>query len=56
MDQSRRFQCLARPLLGQFARGKVAQLVVNQRQELFGGVRVALPDCGQDAGHLAHGD
>ena len=31
-----------------------AEFVVNQRQELLGGVRVALLDGGQDAGDLAH--
>src|SRR5262249_26763843 len=42
---------LVRPFLGR----QFAQLVVDQRQQLFGGVEVALPDGGQDARHLAHG-
>ena len=32
-----------------------AQLVVDQRQELLGGVRIALLDGGQDAGDFVHG-
>jgi len=35
-------------------RGELAQLVVDQRQQLLGSVRVALPDGIEDASHLIH--
>ena len=54
MDQGRGLERLARLLLGQLLRRQLAQLVVDQRQELLGGVRVALLDRGQDAGDIAH--
>ena len=54
VDQGRGLERLARLLLGQPLRGQLAQLVVDQRQQLLGGVRVALLDGGQDAGDLAH--
>src|SRR5262249_12241873 len=41
-------------LLRQLLRGELAQLVVDQRQELLGGGRIALLDGGQDAGDLTH--
>src|SRR6516225_1264065 len=40
--------------MGQFCRRELAQLIVHERQELLGGVRVALLDGGQDAGNVAH--
>src|SRR5262249_56471555 len=43
-----------RLLLGQLLGRQLAQLVVDQRQQLLGGVRLALFDGGQDAGDFAH--
>ena len=54
MDQGRGLQRLARLLLGQPLGRELAQLVVDQRQELLRGVRVALLDGGQDAGDVTH--
>ena len=54
VDQRRGLERLAGLLLGHLCGGQLAQLVVDQRQELLGGVRVALLDGGQDARHLAH--
>ena len=41
---------------GQWPGGQVAQFVVHQRQELLGGVRVALLDGRQDAGDFDQGE
>ena len=54
VDQGRGLERLAGLLLGQLLRRQLAQLVVDQRQQLLGGVRVALLDGGQDAGDIAH--
>ena len=54
VDQGGGLERLARLLLGQPLRRQLAQLVVDQRQQLLGGVRVALLDGRQDAGHVAH--
>src|SRR5262249_57815895 len=53
-DQGGGLEGLPRLLLGQLLRRQLAQLVVDQRQELAGGVRVALLDGAQDAGHVGH--
>jgi hypothetical protein len=45
---------LARLLLGEPLRGELAQLVLDQRQELLGGVRIAVLDGGQDARYVTH--
>jgi hypothetical protein len=55
VDQRRRVQCLARLLLGQLLGGKPAQLVVNQRQQLRGGLGIALLDGAQNPCDVAHG-
>src|SRR5262249_14697090 len=55
MHQRRGLQRLTRLLLHQLRCCQLAQLVVDQGKELFGGVRVALFHGGQDAGHYAHG-
>jgi hypothetical protein len=47
-------ECLARLLLGQLVGGEPAQLVVDQRQELAGGLEVARLDGGQDERYLSH--
>jgi hypothetical protein len=44
MDQGCGLERLAWLLLRQLQSGQLAQLVVDQRQELLGGVRVALFD------------
>ena len=54
VDQGRGLERLARLLVGQLLRGQLAQLVVDQRQELLGGVRIALLDGGQDARNFVH--
>ena len=54
VDQGRGLERLAGLLLGQLLGGQLAQLVVDQRQELLGGVRVALLDGGQDARDVGH--
>ena len=55
MDQGRGLERLARLLLGQPLGRQLAQLVVDQRQELLGRLRVALLDGREDAGHVVHG-
>ena len=54
VDQGRGLERLAGLLLGQFLRRQLAQLVVDQRQKLLGGVGIALLDGGQDAGNVVH--
>ena len=39
---------------GQTLRGQSAQFIVDERQQLLGGLRVALLDGGQDASDFAH--
>ena len=50
VDQGGRLQRLAGPLPGQLVGRQTAEFVVDQRQELLGGVRVARLDCRQDPG------
>src|SRR5262249_31672095 len=47
---------LAGLLLGEPLCGQLAQLVVDERQQLLGGLEVALLDGGQDSGDVAHAD
>ena len=54
MDQGRGLERLARLLLGQPLGGQLAQLVVDQRQELLGRLGVALLDGREDAGDVVH--
>jgi len=54
VDQGGGVERLPRLLAGQLRRGQPAQLVVDQRQQLLRGVRVALLDSGKDPGDLAH--
>ena len=54
MHQGGRLQRLAGLLLGQLLGRQLAQLVVDQRQELLGRLRVALLDGREDAGHVGH--
>ena len=55
VDQGRGLERLARLLLRQPLGGELAQLVVDQRQELLGRLRVALLDGREDAGDVVHG-
>ena len=55
VDQPRRVERLPRFLAGHLCRGEPAQLVVHQRQQLGGGVRVAVLGGGQQAGDVGHG-
>jgi hypothetical protein len=54
VDQGRGLKGLARRLLGQLLGGQAAQLVVNERQELCGGVRVALLNGAQNVRDIAY--
>jgi hypothetical protein len=54
VDQGGGLKRLPGLLLGQLRRRQFAQLVVDERQELLGGVGVALFDGRQDARHIAH--
>ena len=54
MHQRRGLQRLARFLLGQLLRRKLSKLVIDQRQELIGGVRIAVFDGGQNTRDLMH--
>src|SRR5438132_12880349 len=54
VDQRRRLERLARLFLGQLLRRQLAQLIVDERQELLSAVGVALLDGGQDAGNIIH--
>jgi len=55
VDQGCSLQGLPRSFLGQLLGREFAQFVVDQRQELLGGVRVAFLDGGQDARNFTHG-
>src|SRR5262249_42960819 len=55
VDQGGGLERLPGGLLGHLVCGEFAQLVVDEEQELPGGVRVALLDGRQDAGDVAHG-
>ena len=54
VDEGGGLERLAGPLAGQLLRRQLAQLVIDQRQELAGGVRIAVGDGVQDARDLAH--
>ena len=54
VDQGRGLERLAGLLAGQLPRGQLAQLVVDQRQELSGGLRVALLDRREDVSDVVH--
>ena len=54
VDQGGGLERLARLLLGQLLGRQLAQLVVDERQELLGGVRVALLDRVQHPGDRVH--
>jgi len=54
MHQRRRLQRLPGFLLSEFLGRQLAQLIIDQRQELLGGVWVALFDRAQDRCDVAH--
>ena len=54
MDPRRGLERLAQPLAGEPLGRERAQLVVDQRQELLGRLRVALLDIQEDAAHVRH--
>src|SRR5262249_21188977 len=54
VNQGGGLERLSRLLVGQLLGGELAQLVVDQRQELLCGRGVALLDGGQDAGDFTH--
>src|SRR5262249_31887000 len=54
MDQGRGIERLPRLLVRELLGRQFAQLLVDQRQELLGGGRIALLDGGQDARDVAH--
>src|SRR4051794_23801799 len=54
VDQGRRLEGLTRRFLRQFLSGKLAQLVIDDRQKLRGGARVAGLEVGQNAGYVLH--
>ena len=54
VDQGGRLERLAGPLLGQPPGGKLAQLVVDHREELPGRLRVAVLDGREDVGDVVH--
>jgi hypothetical protein len=54
VDQGGWLQRLAWRFLGHLLRGQFPQFLVNERQELSGGVGTALLKGRQDVGNLAH--
>src|SRR5262245_34236555 len=54
MNQGRRVKRLPRLLAGQLHRGEATELIRHQRQQLPGGLGVALCQVGQDVGDLVH--
>jgi hypothetical protein len=54
VEQGRGLERLARSLAGELSRGRLAVLVMDQRQEPGRGPGLALLDRLQDAGHVAH--
>src|SRR5260370_33082381 len=54
MNQRRRLQGLSRFFVGQPARRELAQLFIDKRQQLFGGVRVAGADSVQKLRDFIH--
>jgi hypothetical protein len=54
VDQGRGLERLPGLLLGEFLRRELAQLLIDQGQELLRGVRIATLNGGQDLRNLAH--
>ena len=55
MDQFRSLEPLPRWFMGQSSAGERAQLIVHNRQQLFGCLRLSVFDSLQDAVNVAHG-
>jgi hypothetical protein len=55
VNQSRGLQRLPRLFLSQFRCRQLPQLVVHQREKLFGSLRISLFDLIEDAGDVGHG-
>jgi hypothetical protein len=54
VDQGRGVERLSRRFMGRVARGQAAVLVVDQRQQLAGGLHIALLGSVQNLGDFAH--
>src|SRR5262249_31620827 len=54
VDQRCGVECLPRFLVSELLGRQLPKLVVDQRQELIGGLRIALLNGGQDSGDFAH--
>ncbi len=54
MDQGGGLQCLPWLFPGQLRGGELSQLVIDQRQQLLGGSRVASFDLGENSSNLFH--
>jgi hypothetical protein len=54
LGQRREVKLSAWLFVGEFLPGQFAQLIVDQRQELLGGVQVTLLDGGQDVRDIGH--
>jgi hypothetical protein len=54
MHERRGLKCLAAPLASHLMRGKPAKLLVNQRQQLFGGTTISPVEGLQRLGDVAH--
>ena len=55
MHQGRRLKCLTRSFVSHLVRRHSAQFVINQREQLIGGFRVAVFDGLEDLGDVTHG-
>jgi len=54
VHQRRRLECIACGFVRHLGGGKLAQLLVNQRQQFFGGLGVAVLNCLNHPGNVAH--
>jgi len=54
VNERRGVEGLSRLLLGELLRRQFAELVIDERQQLTGGVRITLFDGFQDPRHVAH--
>src|SRR5260370_27708303 len=54
MDERGGLQCVARPFAGHQVGGETAEFAINQRQELFSGLRIALFNALEYASDAAH--
>src|SRR5262249_2122084 len=56
VNERRRVERVSRLLLGHSGRREPPQLLIDERQQLLGGARVALLQGSEDAGNLIHGN